>query len=222
LIRAQSSLRRLVLGVGLAIALSACQTPFHGGLWRSPAVEDRAQAPAPEAPTRTERISELLVRHAPDLHPVDRARVAAAVESAREDHHVDPLLLLAIIEQESKFDPRASGPHGSIGLMQIKPFVARDIAKRHGIPWAGAKTLYDPAANVEIGASYLSEMFDMYPDPGLAVAAYNLGPYRVQKLLAHKQQPKSKYLNAVLTRLQVFSSEYGPLEPVADSDSAAE
>lgn len=219
--RAGSSSRRVLLGVGLAIALSACQTPFQGAHWRSPAPADRAQAPALAGPTPQERIAELLVHHAPELRAVDRARVAAAVESAREDQHVDPLLLLAIIEQESKFNPRASSPHGSIGLMQIKPFVARDIARRHGIPWSGPRTLYDPAANVAIGASYLGEMFAMYPDPGLAISAYNLGPYRVQRLVARGQSPKSKYLAAVLARFQVFSSEFGA-EPPTDPDAAAE
>jgi len=222
LIRAESNTRRVLVSVGLAIALSACQTPFRGSLWRTPAPDDRAQAPATVGPSNTERIAELLVRHAPDLHPVDRARVAAAVESAREDHHVDPLLLLAIIEQESKFNPRASSPHGSIGLMQIKPFVARDIAKRHGIPWSGPRTLYDPAANVEIGASYLGEMLEMYPDPGLAIAAYNLGPYRVQRIVARGQSPKSKYLTAVLARFQTFSSEFGAIDAAADAEAGAE
>jgi hypothetical protein len=95
-----------------------------------------------------ERLAELLVQHAPDLRPVDRARVAAAIESAQDVHQLDPLLILAIIEQESRFDPRARGSHGSTGLMQIKPFVARDVAQRHGIPWTGPRTLLDPAANV--------------------------------------------------------------------------
>ena len=219
---ATSTSRRVLFGVGLAIALSACQTPFRGSLWRTPAPDDRAEAPAPAGTTRTERIAELLVHHAPDLRPVDRARVAAAVESAREDHNVDPLLLLAIIEQESKFNPRASGPHGSIGLMQIKPFVARDIAKRHCIPWSGLRTLYDPAANVAIGASYLGEMFDMYTDPALAIAAYNQGPYRVQRLVARGQNPRSKYLQAVLARFQVFASEFGTSDPSTDAEAGAE
>jgi len=221
-LRARASSRRLLLGVGLGFALSACQTPFHNGIWRTPAPDDHAQLEAPAPPTRTERIAELLVKHAPDMRGVDRARVAAAVEAAREEHHVDPLLLLAVIEQESKFDPRASGPHGSVGLMQIKPFVARDIAKRHSIPYSGPKTLFDPAANVSIGACYLGEMFDMYPDPDLAITAYNLGPYRVQKLVSRGRVPKSRYLDAVLERFQTFSSEYGPEEAEAASASSAE
>ena len=48
--------------------------------------------------------------HAPDLRPVDRARVAAAIDSAQEVHQLDPLLILAIIEQESRFNPGRAAP----------------------------------------------------------------------------------------------------------------
>jgi len=173
-------------------------------------------------PRLAERLAELLVEHAPELTPVDRARVANALESAQLAHQLDPLLVLAIIEQESDFRPTARGTGGSIGLMQVRPFVARDIAKRHGIPWTGPRTLLDPAANVSIGACYLGEMFEMYPNPALAIAAYNLGPYRVQRLVARGHNPRPKYLIDVLARYQVFSSQFGPLEPEAIEDAEAD
>lgn len=244
------SLRTFVFGAAIALVCAACQTPFTRPVLReaippAPAApEQRVEAPPetpatlapavaalppaapsieqPVRPTLAERLAELLVQHAPDLRPVDRARVAAAIESAQEVHQVDPLLILAIIEQESRFDPRARGSHGSTGLMQIKPFVARDVAQRHGIPWTGPRTLLDPAANVAIGACYLGEMFDMYPDPALAISAYNLGPYRVQRMVAAGKTPRPKYLTSVLARFQVFASEFGPAEAeqIEDADAS--
>jgi len=238
------ALRTLAFGVAVALICAACQTPFNRPLPRAvePALaapERRVEAPAPATAPSTsalqpaapgaepklrlaDRLAELLVAHAPDLHPVDRARVAAAIESAQEAHQIDPLLILAIIEQESRFDPHARGRHGSMGLMQIKPFVARDVARRHGIPWAGPRTLLDPAANVAIGACYLGEMFDMYTDPALAISAYNLGPYRVQKMVAHGKTPRPKYLISVLERFQVFASEFGPAEPEEIEDASSD
>ncbi|MFI5314500.1 MAG: lytic transglycosylase domain-containing protein [Myxococcota bacterium] len=240
-----SALRRAAIGAVFALSFSACQTPFTAAVLRerietlpeasaAPAVAPTATvaAPSPSAlanpqrevarPKLAERLAELLVRHAPDLTPVDRARVAAAIDSAQQAHQIDPLLLLAIIEQESAFEPRARGVHGSVGLMQIKSFVARDVAKRHGIPWSGPRTLLDPAANVSIGACYLGEMFEMFPDPALAIAAYNLGPYRVQRLVARGQTPRPKYLTSVLARFQVFAGEFGPAEPESVEDADAE
>lgn len=242
-----TALRRVLLGTAAALIFSACQTPFQGAVLREQASVPVAPAPAiavvpareaaklappqveipatPEAalakPRLAERLAELLVEHAPELTPVDRARVASAIEAAQQAHQLDPLLVLAIIEQESDFNPQARGNRGSIGLMQVRPFVARDIAKRHGIPWTGPRTLLDPAANVSIGACYLGEMFEMYPDPALAIAAYNLGPYRVQRLVSRGHNPRPKYLISVLARYQVFSSQFGPLEPedIEDADA---
>ena len=237
-----AALRRVLLGTAAALIFSACQTPFHGAVLReqvSVPVAPRAAiaaVPAPEQPRAelpaapdpafskphlADRVAELLVQHAPELTPVERSRVASAIESAQLAHQLDPLLVLAIIEQESDFNPKARGNHGSMGLMQVRPFVARDIAKRHGIPWTGPRTLLDPAANVSIGACYLGEMFEMYPDPALAIAAYNLGPYRVQRLVSRGRSARTKYLQSVLERYQVFSSEFGPAEAedVEDADA---
>lgn len=222
---------------------SACQTPFATSVLReraesaAPAVAvapvparaeatppHAALAPAPALPRArlSDRLAELLVARAPDLSPFNRARVASAIEDAAQAHQIDPLLVLAIIEQESGFDPAARGHGGSIGLMQVRPFVARDVAKRHGIPWTGARMLLDPAANVAIGACYLGEMFDMYSDPALAISAYNLGPYRVQRLVARGRSPRPQYLLSVLARYQVFSSQFGPVEPEEIEDAEAD
>lgn len=242
-----TALRRVLLGMAAALLFTACQTPFGSAVLReraslpaqAPAVSEspavvhpRERAPQLAMPTSpdyslvkprlAERLGELLVRHAPNLSAVDRARVAHAVEAAQTAHQLDPLLILAIIQQESGFNPKARGYPHAVGLMQIRPFVARDIAERHGIPWQGAKTLLDPAANVSIGACYLGEMFEMYPDPALAIAAYNMGPYRVQKLLDRGHNPRPKYLISVLARYQVLSSQFGPIEPesIEDADAA--
>ncbi|MGH7293096.1 MAG: transglycosylase SLT domain-containing protein, partial [Myxococcota bacterium] len=150
---------------------------------------------------------------------VDRARVAGAIATAHRNHRVDPLHVLAVIQQESRFVSNAHGPGNSIGLMQVRPFVAADVARRHNIPWGGAKTLLDPAANVQIGACYLGEMLEMYHDPALAIAAYNMGPYRVQRLVAQGRSPRPPYLLSVLKHFQAISSEFGTLsaEPIEEA-----
>ena len=227
-------MRRVALGAVLALALSACQTPWTAAVLKervglpeaSPAAVEAPAliltAPSAAAPRELSlkgRIAALLVERAPTMRPVDRARVAGAIENARLNHHVDPVLVLAVIHQESGFRADARGPGGSVGLMQVRPFVAADVARRHNIPWAGAKTLLDPAANVQIGACYLGEMLEMFHDPALAIAAYNMGPYRVQRLVARGHNPKPAYLVSVLKHFQALSSEFGsiPAEPVEEA-----
>ena len=223
---------RVAIAALFALAASACQTPWSTAILRDSAAPERVAAlpaivaPAPVAvavvPTLQERIGELLVRRAPDMIPSDRLRVANAIETAHQNHGVDPMLVLAIIEQESTFKIDARGRHGSLGLMQIRPFVAADVARRHNIPWKGTKTLLDPAANVQIGACYLGEMLEMHGDPALAIAAYNMGPYRVQKMVARGHVPRPAYLVSVLKRFQALSSEFGPLPDDPIQEASAE
>jgi hypothetical protein len=222
---------RVAIAALFALAASACQTPWSTAILRDSTAPERVAAlptvvtPTPVAvavvPTLQERIGELLVRRAPDMIPSDRLRVANAIETAHQSHGVDPMLVLAIIEQESTFKIDARGRHGSIGLMQIRPFVAADVARRHNIPWQGKKTLLDPAANVQIGACYLGEMLEMHGDPALAIAAYNMGPYRVQKMVARGHVPRPAYLVSVLKRFQALSSEFGPLpdDPILEASA---
>jgi soluble lytic murein transglycosylase-like protein len=227
-------MKRAALAAVLALSLSACQTPWTAALLKERVDVAEASPVATEAPAEIQiapsaaapkelslkgRIAALLVERAPTMRPVDRARVAGAIENARLNHHVDPVLVLAVIYQESRFRADARGPGGSIGLMQVRPFVAADVARRHDIPWSGAKTLLDPAANVQIGACYLGEMLEMFHDPALAIAAYNMGPYRVQRLVARGHHPKPAYLVSVLKHFQALSSEFGSIaaEPVEEA-----
>ncbi|MGH9888300.1 MAG: transglycosylase SLT domain-containing protein, partial [bacterium] len=244
--RTQTAIVRAAIGAVFALAFSACQTSWptqvlHDGIQTSSAqtasVADRTvaapsemptasapldTAPALRGPSLEERIAALLVVRAPDMLAVDRARVAGAIVTAQRNHRVDPLLVLAVIQQESRFISTAHGPRNSIGLMQVRPFVAADVAHRHNIPWSGAKTLLDPAANVQIGACYLGEMLEMYHDPALAIAAYNMGPYRVQRLVAQGRNPRPPYLISVLKHFQAISSEFGELGSEPIEEAAAE
>jgi soluble lytic murein transglycosylase len=139
----------------------------------------------------------------------ERVRVADILEGAEQSRGLDALLVLAVIEQESRFDPAARARSGALGLMQVRPFVAADVARRHGIPWQGERTLLEPASNVLLGTLYLGEMFDLYGDLDVALAAYNLGPSRVRRMLTRGQRPRPPYVGRVEARLEGLALRYG-------------
>ncbi|MEN1929829.1 transglycosylase SLT domain-containing protein [Luteimonas sp. MJ250] len=95
-------------------------------------------------------------------------------ESAR--NQLDPAWVAAEIRAESVFNPRARSPANARGLMQVLPETGAGVARRLGMPWSGAESLFDPATNVRIGTAYLREMKDKYTLPYVAIAAYNAGP----------------------------------------------
>lgn len=162
----------------------------------------------PGTEPRLDLLQDVLEEHATRISASDRRRVAEELARAEEEHGLDALLLLALIDHESRYDPRARGPRGSLGLMQIRPFVGEDVARRLGIPWEGKETLVDPALNVRIGVGYLAEMKQMYTEEKLALAAYNMGPYRVKRILARGRAPRSRYAVHVLARYQELRERF--------------
>jgi soluble lytic murein transglycosylase len=96
---------------------------------------------------------------------------------------LDPAWVLAVIRQESVFNPTARSSAGATGLMQLMPATATYVARKHfGEPPPDRADLTDPEANVRLGTTYLrSVLDDLYGNPVLATAAYNAGPGRVKQ-----------------------------------------
>jgi soluble lytic murein transglycosylase-like protein len=117
---------------------------------------------------------------------VDRLKPAIA-EAARH-HNVSPELVAIVVLIESLGNPTAHSPSGAIGLMQIMPATAKQIAEeRHLVDYSEAR-LWEPAYNLDFGAWYLAEQLDAFASLGdravaLAAVAYNGGPRRARAYL---------------------------------------
>jgi len=90
----------------------------------------------------------------------------------------EPALVLGITRQESGFDPMVRSGVGARGMMQLMPATASAMARRTGVAYAPAM-LDDPTYNMQLGASYLGHMVNVFSGSYvMAVAAYNAGPGR--------------------------------------------
>jgi len=88
-------------------------------------------------------------------------------------YDVDPALVAAVIEQESRFKPRAKSHVGAKGLMQLMPRTGR---------WMGARNLYDPEQNVDAGVKYIAYLDRRFKgDTKKIIAAYNGGEGNVMR-----------------------------------------
>jgi soluble lytic murein transglycosylase len=104
------------------------------------------------------------------LHPW-RHREAFAPEATRQG--VALPLLLGVAKQESRFTPAVQSSAGAVGLLQLMPATAAELA---GAPLT-TPDLQDPARNANLGARYLRGLLDQWKgDPLAAVASYNAGP----------------------------------------------
>ena len=119
--------------------------------------------PPPPAATGTERAPQrLLPAMAAALDQVaQRYRVSAealqpvfeAAQAAGREWRVDPLLIIAVISIESRFNPISQSPMGAVGLMQIIPRFHMDKLPGE----ADSRVFLDPATNVRIGVRILQE-----------------------------------------------------------------
>lgn len=113
------------------------------------------------------------------------SRVARAILAESQRHGFDPLLMLAVIQNESGFDPSVIGGHGEIGLMQLKPDTAEWIARKTRVQWNGSESLHDPVINVRLGAAYLAMLREEFGySKDLYLAAYNMGSRNVRRILS--------------------------------------
>ena len=112
------------------------------------------------------------------------------IHEKAEKYDVDPALVAAVIEQESRFRPGAKSQVGARGLMQLMPRTGR---------WMGASNLYDPAQNIDAGVKYIKYLNGRFNgDLKKTIAAYNAGEGNVDKWIARaRAQDKDLDISAI-------------------------
>lgn len=119
-------------------------------------------------------------------------------EKVAEKYQVDSWLLMAVARRESAFNPHARSHAGALGLMQLMPGTARDVARKVGINLKNSEAVLDPAINIELGSRYLASLMERYGDNRiLALAAYNAGPHRVDRWLDETHTPFDVFIESI-------------------------
>ncbi|QFZ92035.2 lytic transglycosylase domain-containing protein [Synechococcus elongatus] len=119
------------------------------------------------------------LRQRPDfvstLYPVV---FAEEITAATQRDRLNPLLVLGLIRQESRFLPGATSVVGARGLMQLMPETAAEVATELGLQ---QYDLGDPQTNIQLGSRYLRNVLNYWRnDSLLAIASYNAGPGNVE------------------------------------------
>ncbi len=125
-----------------------------------------------------------LAHNAPrGMKPDAQARFPAPKWKPDGGWRVDPALIYAHTLQESAFRSKVVSPANAIGLMQVRPGTAGDIARANGLHFKESD-LYQPSTNLEYGQSYLEYLGKSSITSGKLpkiAAAYNAGPGAVQR-----------------------------------------
>jgi soluble lytic murein transglycosylase len=130
------------------------------------------------------------------------------VRGHARNYRLDPALLAAVIDAESKFHADATSGSGAIGLMQLLPSTAQGIALHTGGSNFHTQDLYDPEINVRYGSWYLRHLLDKYGDERTALAAYNAGQNNVDSWLAHGSGIRFAETRAYVDRVEDLKNIY--------------
>ena len=213
---------RGLLGALLAVAAWATVAAFPRPTAFEPRTPPVAPAPGIDAeeasPGLVDRIGDQIEARMPVVDEEVRDRLAATIVMEADRAHIDPLLILALIEVESRFDPRAASDAGAVGLMQLRESTARRELQRHGL----RADPRDPVGNVQAGVRYLRRLLDAFGREELALMAYNAGPNRILGYLRDGEIPQRfhAYPRRVRAEVRRLRRSVGEERPPAVAESA--
>lgn len=108
-------------------------------------------------------------------------------------HGLDPLLVAALIHTESGYDRGAVSRSGAVGLMQIMPDTALELAQKRGMLSFSREQLYRPEINLDLGCFMLSRLIEEYRQIELVLVAYNAGRGNLQRWMTRGNLMRHAY-----------------------------
>lgn len=122
-----------------------------------------------------------------------------------QEFNVSPILVLSLIEVESRFRSGALSPKGAMGLMQVMPATAAFLVSSEAdLSWAGPSDLNNPKVNIEFGLRYVKKLKTQFKKPEHVITAYNIGPSALAKKLKNGEAVPLEYYQKVMEAMQSY------------------
>lgn len=168
-----------------------------------------AQKPPPR---ELMRIYSIVRSHRPDIAEAEAWEISEVILEESSSYGLDPMLVLAVIEVESKFQYGAVSPAGARGIMQILPYVAQSLVQKIGVhQLAHARSfrpefLDDPVFNIKLGVYYLYDLKKSFRNLTHALTAYNMGPTETKNRLENDMEIPEEYSTLVLAAYRQYKN----------------
>ncbi len=196
------------------------------------ALADRARLPS-----LAMRLGNMLVKSGSSLY--DSTAYPVPSLPVADERIQDTALVLALIRQESGFNPDAKSRAGARGLMQIMPRTASFIARDRRYRGAKRRALFDPETNVELGQRYINILLNepyIGGDLFRMAVAWNAGPGNLRKWQRHSGgegdpllfiesiplRETRIFVERVLTNYWIYRARFGRPTPSLDAVAAGE
>jgi len=164
-----------------------------------------------EAPYEEPSELEPIIQQVKSMYRIDTPlaeQIVVAVSEQSAAYDMDPWLILALIKVESNGNPLARSKAGALGLMQLLPSTAEDIAVELGHEWNGEEQLLTVDINVRYGVHYLRKLLDRFDNMQAAIAAYNWGPNHIARRIRRDAELPSEYPIKVLAELSTKREDF--------------
>jgi soluble lytic murein transglycosylase len=218
-----SRLKNLAVGIGAALGLVAlaavAQYAFNAGE-RAEAARGAERVKVSDAVEA--KIMEIVLKRNPDAPYRDFVDFPRVLLTESKTAGLDFRLVMALIDKESQFNPRAIGKAGEIGLMQVMPDTGAKVAKALDIKFEAPSkgslgTLGVPKYNLRIGIRFLKDRVDEFGGVNeVALRGYNRGP-----MTAREHRPNDRYAEEVALKYMMFVTAFdrgGPVSMVPKSE----
>jgi len=126
------------------------------------------------------------------------SRMAHTLYDECKLYELDYRFVLAIIKVESNFRHNVTSRDGSKGLMQIKPSLAKLIAKNRGVEFKSSKELHEPDNNIRFGTHHISKLMEDFENLREVLFAYNAGQKKAKGKLFKEDEPHGPFTQKVL------------------------
>ena len=182
--------------------------------------EHHAQTTQKPRPNKLVKIFSIVTSNRPDLMESEAWELSEVILKESSKYKLDPMLVLAVIDIESKFQFAAVSPAGARGIMQIMPATGKFLIKRVqdlGNEFETAQFvpehLDNPILNIKLGTYYLHDLRNSFRNLQAALIAYNLGPTELRIRMDNEIEYADSYAIAVFAAYKRYKRVNPPHMP---------
>jgi soluble lytic murein transglycosylase-like protein len=209
---------KLVLPVALFMPALMALQGFSEGEKRSKLAANVRADHVFERPRPKElvKVYNIVKSHRADINDSEAWKVSEVIVEESLKRNLDPMLVLALIEIESRFQSASISPGGARGIMQIMPetgrFLMEAVGRELGIQAVAYRpeSLDDPIINIRMGVYYLHGLRKQFRNLDLALIAYNAGPADLQNHLDTNQEISREFATLVLDAYTRYTNRKAP------------